>query len=378
MNRPSTPAALACPRRLAMLGLMLIGISACSEAPLQEPLLRPVSWTTPAAAEAGAMRRISGTLVAPNRAPLAFELPGVVDSVAVEVGDTFTAGEPLATLEGRSFRLQVAQRRAEQDEAQASLNLARQDFTRATRLLERGATSKAQYDAAASQAETARSRLATARARLDIAEEDLADTMLIAPYDGELTARHIEPAQRVQPGQTALAIQGIDTTLEIEISVPETLVSDLEVGTTQHVDLPALSATASAEVIEIGRNAQTSTAYPVKLLMRQPPQRARPGMTAEVLLQATQSSSPADRLRIPATAFATDSANSRFALVLEPRDDSYVVAKRGITISTVTGQHALVTEGLSSDDVIVERGLAFLSDGQRVTRLGDGPRRFNE
>ncbi len=57
--------------------------------------------------------------------------------------------------------------------------------------------------------------------------------------------------------------------------------------------------------------------------------------------------------------------------------DRGVVERTPVTIVKVSDRGALVSEGLSAGDVIADKGVAFLRDGQSVTLLGEGPERFN-
>jgi HlyD family secretion protein len=63
----------------------------------------------------------SGSVAMQRRADLAFEAPGTVSAVAVEVGDRVTAGQELARLDDTALRETI--RRVELDLAQAELNL---------------------------------------------------------------------------------------------------------------------------------------------------------------------------------------------------------------------------------------------------------------
>lgn len=368
--------------RASLLLASTLALAGCGDAPsVDEAPPRPVAWTTVTLTDTAGQRRIPGVIASRAAAPLAFEVPGVVASVEVEIGDAFTAGDVLATLDARSFALQLTQREAQLAEARANHALAASDHARAQRLVERGAVSRAQYDAARAALDTARSRIATLQAQVDLARKDLADTRLVAPYAGTVTRRLVEPAQRVTPATPALHIQGHGPGLEVNLTVPETLIDQLRMAGTHQVHLPALGTTHGGQISEIGTDAAAGSSYPVTLLLTQPPSGARAGMTAEVILD-TGDGRP--RLTIPVTAFAnteSDDPGTAHVYVLEPdgADEQAAIARRrSVTLAGVTGQHAIVADGLSADEPIVSRGVAFLADGQRVARLDVGPRRFAE
>lgn len=335
---------------------------------------RPIVWAEVESARSGTSRRIAGVVRSVERAPLSFEVPGRVEAVHVGVGDEFESGDVLAELDDRTFRLTLAQRRAELSEARANLTLAKADYRRAERLLGRGAISQAKYDAAQSSFETASSRVDVAASRVDLAREDLADAKLHAPYDGAVAARLIEPAQRVRAGATAVEVQSVGGGLEVHVVVPESLVTALAPGSEHRVTLPEVEGELlTGSVTEVGVDAEYRSAYPVTLELVDPPQSVRAGMTAEVRLHL-DATGP-ERVAIPATAFLAGDGEREFAFVFDER--SRTVSRREIDVTDVSGGRALVASGLERGEIVASKGVAFLSDGQRVTRVGVGVKRYS-
>ncbi len=363
---------------LAMLvGVAAVGCSADSR--VDEPDAasgsdRPIVWAEVESAHSGTSRRIAGVVRSVERAPLSFEVSGRVEAVHVGVGDAFESGDVLAELDDRTFRLTLAQRRAELSEARANLALAKADYRRAKRLLGRGAISQAKYDAAESGFETARSRVEVAVSRVDLAREDLADAKLHAPYDGAVAARLIEPAQRVRAGATAVEVQSMGDGLEVHVVVPESLVSALALGSEHRVTLPEVEGEVlTGSVTEVGVDAEYRSAYPVTLELSDPPESVRAGMTAEVRLRLGDTGP--ERVAIPATAFLAGDGEREFAFVFDER--SHTLSRREIDVSDVSGGQAIVASGLERGEIVASKGVAFLSDGQRVTRVGVGVKRYS-
>ena len=48
------------------------------------------------------------------------------------------------------------------------------------------------------------------------------------------------------------------------------------------------------------------------------------------------------------------------------------------TVVDISGDKALVADGLRVGEIVASQGVAFLHEGQAVTRIGVGPRQFNE
>jgi RND family efflux transporter MFP subunit len=366
----------------AALAAAALLLAACDEPPQarQTPEPRPIAWTEVARYESGETRNLPGQLQAVQQAPLSFEVGGRVESVTVEIGESFEEGEVLARLDGRNYRLALEERKGQLAEARAKLAEAREDFERQKRLYEDGWVAKAGYDRALSALETARSRVQTAKARVDIAEEDLADTELEAPYAGTVAERLVEPSQQVKSGDTVLRIQGRGDGLEAVVAAPETVVDRLDEGSRHAVHLPARpDLELTGTVSDIATDAERRNAYRVTLRLEDAPADLRSGMTAEVRFDL-QSLSADDHegplMAIPATAFAAGAGQSSHAYVFQP--DPGVVRKREIRIAEITGDTALVSDGLRPGEIVATKGVSFLSDGQRVTRLGVGTARYGQ
>ena len=362
---------------LVLAGLLL----ACSSEQQQPPPKpKPIAWAVAEVAQNGQTRSISGVLQMPQRAPMAFEVPGRVSQVNVETGGVFERGDVLAALNDRSYALTLAQRQAELAEAKATSELSRTRFERTQALRASNAISQAQYDSDAAALASDRSRVETAQARVDIARKDLADTRLVAPYAGTVARRHIEPAQRVQAGEIALEIQSRDDGMEVVASAPETLINALDRDAMHIVTLAAAPDMAMmAQITEVGTDAGDRNAYPLTLAIPEPIAFARAGMTAEVTLRLTDEALAGaggdDIIEIPVTAFAQGAGRQTFVYVV---DESDRLVRREVMVVDISGDKALVGRGLRSGEIVASQGVAFLHEGQTVTRIGVGPRQFNE
>lgn len=162
----------------------------------EAPGIAPETMPRPAlvhrvALSAGATEhRFVGRVQALQSVPLAFEVSGVLASLAPREGDYFVAGERLAQLDPEPFVL--ARRRA-----QVELELASLRLERAEALRDRGSLAVAEVD-------EARAWRALKEVAFDEAQKALDDTSLYAPFDGRLARRHREPAMHVPMGDAVL------------------------------------------------------------------------------------------------------------------------------------------------------------------------------
>lgn len=103
------------------------------------------------------------------------------------------------------------------------------------------------------QAQTA---ISAAQARLREIEVRLADAMTVAPMEGVITQRHVEPGEFVQPGQ---ALFGLAHTrwLKVEADVPTRLMAGVGLGQEIALRLDGQSATVNGRVSRIAPDADT-------------------------------------------------------------------------------------------------------------------------
>ncbi|MDR5865196.1 efflux RND transporter periplasmic adaptor subunit [Halomonas koreensis] len=367
-RRPSIAALLA-------IGLMVLPLSGCS--PEAEPPEAP-----PTVVDSHVIRgdngmaptRLSGRVKAAERTALSFEIPGEIRRLPLDVGDGFSAGQPLATLVEDRYRLVADQRRAERREAEAVLREKRQDYRRQASLAEKGYVSDTRLDAARAALDTAESRLARTRAAQALAERDLRLTTLAAPFDGSVSRRRVEPSERVGAGQPVLEVISDREGFEVETSVPETLVGALEEGARHRVILPALGGAGTpATLRHLGTQPRSSNNYPVILALDAPPEGIRSGMTARVALSLAAPDGDA-ALPVPLTALVHDGEGA--AHVLRIGDDRRL-ERVAVEVVSLDDGLARVHGALAPGERIVARGAEFVSAGQRVALLGEGPERYN-
>lgn len=216
-----------------------------------------------AAAELRAMdRRVTalGSLAAHDQAVLSAKVAGRLAEMRVDLGSEVRQGDLLAVIEGQDYVLKERQARALLVQARARVGLpldgaddridpaetssvketlarfeeARRNRERVVRLNEQGVISASELESADAQYKVAenqhleamaeaRMRAATVlqrRAELDLAVQQLADTRLIAPFDGAIQERVANLGEYLTIGAPLLRIVRLDP-LRLRLEVPE-------------------------------------------------------------------------------------------------------------------------------------------------------------
>ena len=191
----------------------------------------------------GLERRLTGVVGLYREEQIGFEVAGRIISVldeGLEVwgpayderGRLVQAGDLIATLDATRYELQVGAVEARSlaaqrgvDAIQAQLRLAEQTLEREQNILDEGAGTQQAVDDAQSAFDSTAAQLAAARANVEAiaadlsrAREDLADTTLLAPFSGRITAIHISQGAVVDAGMPVVTLTLMDP-VQVQVQV---------------------------------------------------------------------------------------------------------------------------------------------------------------
>ncbi len=177
----------------------------------------------------------TGTVMAHKTSNLGPLVEGRIERIHVNVGDRIEAGAPLFETRAENFKLKVDEAIASVAVAEARLKHAELSLGRIGPLAERGVATQANHDTALSAALVAKAEIEAARARLRQAKQDLADTVVRAPFRASVTARYVDEGvfltNRVPggTGSSVVQLQKIDVLVAI-VRVPSRDLPLLTVG----------------------------------------------------------------------------------------------------------------------------------------------------
>lgn len=262
------------------------------------------------------------TVEALDRVTVKAKVPGSILDLKVREGDTVKKGDLLATIDSPSLKFQLERGRADQWAAsqqtsasspqvavveaqarmtEASLNSARDELARVTKLVSSGAMTSVELDRVTSSVAVLEAQLASQRAqaralRIDLTAKSsgsnaavselaakLADTEVRAPIDGVVLARLVEAGELVTQNGILFRIGDLRT-LVFECAVDEADIGRLSEGKKAAVSLYAFPGqTFHGEIFEILPDAdRTKKSFLVKVRASDAPKGLRSGMSAEV------------------------------------------------------------------------------------------------
>ena len=290
---------------------------------------------------------LSGVLEPARATWVSAEVAGSVVEVPIEEFAVVEEGTVLV-------RLDDALPRAELIRAQASYDLALAELERQRQLGTRSVASESELDRARAEERRRYAALLEAQTRL-------ADTVIVAPFDGLVNSLDLDPGTYVSPGTPIVEVLDVER-LELTLAVSDRQVGAISVGDVAPVRVDALgSERVAGRVVRKGGAPQADTQrYPVVLSLDNEPGRLLPGMLAHAMLQV----GAAPAIRLPARAVIREfELDYVFVVDGEGRVRRTRVATRPVPFRP---ERVEVLDGLEEGAKVVVSGLSPLRDGAEV------------
>ena len=308
---------------LGVVALVIVALVACQMRP--KPVKDPYRTAT---VETGSITKsvsASGSLQALVTVDVGSQISGQITKILVDFNDHVKQGQVMAVLDPQTYQTRVAQ-------AQAQAANAKADYDRKKILVAQGIYSPSVLDLATAtwkNAEaavvSARAKAAQTRAALNSHRVDLGRTTIVAPIDGVVVDRKVEPGNTVAASLQAPVLFTIAQDLskvEVKISVDEADVGQVHEGQKVRFTVDAYpDDTFEGLVTQVRKQPTTEqnvVAYTVIAEAENPQSKLLPGMTANAdIVIETRS----NVMKVPAAALRwspPSSNNARTAAVGGP------------------------------------------------------------
>jgi membrane fusion protein, multidrug efflux system len=363
-------------RMIVTLGVLLVMLGALSfvkfkqiqtaiaqGAAFQPP---PEAVTTIVAAEEHWPATLSaiGTAAAVQGVSVSADLPGIVERVLFDSGQSVRAGDVLAVLDTR-------QEQAQLEGIEAQRELARVTFDRVQGLLNERVISRAEFDRATAEYRQNDARLGEIRAVVQ-------RKTIRAPFSGILGIRQVNVGQYLAGGAPLVTLQSLNP-IYVNFGVPQQSLAQIPVGRAVHVTAND-GGTWSGRVTAIDSLVDPTTRnITVQATLPNADGKLRPGMfvQAEVTLGPTQAV-----LALPASAISYAPFGDSVFIVADLKDDAgrtyRGVRQQFVTLGPSRGDQVGVVTGIKPGDEVVTSGVFKLRNGAAVqinntVRPGNSP-----
>jgi HlyD family secretion protein len=316
-----------------------------------------VTVTTPLATRWPVTIAANGNVAAWQEASIGAEAQGLrLTEVRVNVGDRVKRGQVLALLASDTLAADAAATRASLVEAEATQAEAAANAERARQLQASGAISAQQIQQYVTGEATAQARAAALRARIKADEVRLAQTRILAPDDGVISARSATLGAVLQPGQELFRLIRRER-LEWRAEVAAAELARIKPG--MAVTLSAAGGeTTKGSVRMVAPTVDASTRNGLVFVDLPQPGGVKAGMFArgEFSLGEQQA------LTLPQSAVLL---RDGFSYVFRVGEGNKVQQVK-VAVGQRSGDRIAVSSGLDAQARVVAQGAGFLADGDVV------------
>jgi len=335
----------------------------------------------------------NGYVVARTKAAVSAKIPGRLAMLNVSEGSQVQKGDIIARLDNADYAAAVGQADAQLASAKATLIETQSDRDQLQREFVRvrdihtqnpnlvspqeveNAESRARQGDARVDAQTARVQAAEAGRR--VAEANLENTYIRAPFGGTVLRKEAEVGEVVAPSvgggltRGAVVTMADLATLEVEVDVNEAYIARISNGQQARITLDAYPDTAFRgavrQVVPTADRQRATVQVKVAIVDRDPRILTEMGAKVEFLevprAAHTDAAQPAARPRILVPSEAVRSENGR-DVVWIVRDGK--LQKRDVDAGPVSGNFREIRAGLSGGEQLLVGGVDNPRDGQRV------------
>ncbi len=340
------------------------------------------------AAAAGSILDASGYVVARRQATVASKITAKMVDLDIEEGDHVKAGQIIARLDDTNIRAALNQAAAQLDyaraglaETQVNLTNAERDYERQKSLMQGHFVSQAAVDNAQTSVDALRAQLATQRSNvqvvakaLSVAERNLDDTIVRAPFTGIVTVKAAQPGEMVSPisaggGFTRTGIGTIVDmdSLEIQVDVNENFINRVRADQQASARLNAypdwqIPAHVIAVIPTADRSKGTVT---VRIAIDQKDPRLLPEMGVRVAFLADAAREPGGKAAAAVTlpANAVQGSGTTGAVFVVHGD---TVERRAVRLGAGSSDSVTVLAGLAAGERVAVGDFTRLADGAKI------------
>lgn len=309
----------------------------------------------------------TGTIIAQNKTAIHARVTGYVIEKYVKGGDHVVAGQPLYKLDSRQYEADLASAQARVARSTAAYENARRDLERYQRLANDNAIAQQTVDTQAATTEQSMAAVHADEAAMQIAENNVSDTIVYAPFTGTLEMNDVDLGTYVTGGQTTLVtIDSIDP-IFVQFSLTETeylsLMKEFGLGANNKLQLKLGDGSLYPYMGTIMQSAKTLDPGTGKLIIKasfpNPDGLLIPNMFATVMVPGQVVN---NAILVPSRAIV-QVLDKNFIYSL---DENGKVTQKPIEIAGTQGIYTIVKSGISTGDEIVVDGITKIKNGAIV------------
>jgi len=280
----------------ALAGLVLLGLAACH--PAEKASENGLQATTPAGALGEQIEisnqdvtplekqelltglPITGSLRANKDAFIKARVAGELMDMQLKEGDFVQAGQVLGRIDPTEYQRRFKQAQETADAAKAQIDIAQRQYDNNKALVDQGFISKTALESSLSNLQTAQSTFRAAQAGADVASKALDDSILKAPFSGQVSARLAQSGERM--GIDAKILELLDISqFEVEVTLSASDSTQLRLGQEALLHIEGTPVARAATLIRINPSTQSGSRNVLAYLRLKNTEGLRQGLFAQ-------------------------------------------------------------------------------------------------
>ncbi|WP_124979353.1 efflux RND transporter periplasmic adaptor subunit [Nonlabens xiamenensis] len=283
------------------------------------------------------------------------EASGILTNVYVKEGQRVTRGQRLARIDDGGMGQNIEQ-------ARVQAQLAKTTYERQKRLWDQNIGSEIQYLQAKANYESQVNAVKSM-------EQQLAKTIITAPFSGVIDDVITEQGNVVTPGMTQIFRLVNLSDMYIDVEVPETYIASVNEGTDVKVQFPVLGETVDSKVSQSSSYINPANrSFMIKIPVNNTSGNIKPNLTAKLKINDYTKE---DAILVPLSVISENQDGEQYVMLATDlkSGNSYnrATAKRQLVeTGKPSGNMIEVVEGLKQGDQILVEGARSVKDGQSI------------
>lgn len=277
------------------------------------------------------------------------QMPGVVTSILVKIGDPVRKGQVLANLDGSTIRQGI-------EEVKTGLNLAQTLFEKQKSLWDQKIGTEAQFLQAKNQKEQLEERLKSLQTQLAL-------TTIKSPVDGVVDEIKLKIGEMASPGFAGIRVVN-NKSLSVKAKVSDLYAGKIKKGDPVELYFPDLDKVVKSNISYSGQTVNLTTR--TITVESKLPGGSSDFRANQLVKMKINNAIRKNAVVVPTNLIQTSIDNEDYVLVAEADSSGYVAKKKVIKQGISYAGNTVVESGLSDGDLVISSGYSDIVDGQKI------------
>ncbi|MBK7811825.1 MAG: efflux RND transporter periplasmic adaptor subunit [Saprospiraceae bacterium] len=280
------------------------------------------------------------------------QMPGVVTSIFVKIGDQVRKGKVLATLDGSTIRQGM-------EEVRTGLSLAETMYNKQKELWEQNIGSETQFLQAKNQKQQLEERLKSLQTQLNL-------TQITAPVDGVVDEVKLKIGEMASPGFTGIRVVN-DKSLSVKAKVSDLYAGKIKKGDKVNLFFPDQNKMIQSTISYAGQTVNL-TSRTVTIESKIPT--GHQGIKANQMVKMKINNGiKKNSIVVPNNLIQTNIDGEFYVLVAEHVQEEWVATKKIIKPDVSYNGFTVISDGLKVGELLITQGFGDIVDGQKIRIL---------